>query len=228
MDNITKRPNGEASPWMKKYGEEFDGLKLPFGCKVTFVPSPTKGEKPGRREPLTKTGVFGGYIMAPGGKWTGQYYVWEVLDFVGMSLKSDTSHLNIHLSHPHCSTVVKLHDQVITFPLREIYDKVNHSFEEALEVPVSGHLTADGDDGSLTADLPREPSGPQTAGPPIGEFSGHPTAEPPERKFTVEGQEICTAPDGSLFMYDKRGARYPVDATGTRVFLVAQRNALRI
>ncbi len=75
MNNVARKANGGDSPWMMKFGEEFDGLKIPFGRKVTFVPSPTKGDKPGRWEPPTKTGAFAGYKMPPGGKWSGLHCV---------------------------------------------------------------------------------------------------------------------------------------------------------
>ncbi len=63
MDNITPRPNGDESPWKKKYGQEFEGLRLPFGCKVTLAPAPTKVVKPGRWDMPTRTGIFAGYVQ---------------------------------------------------------------------------------------------------------------------------------------------------------------------
>merc|ERR1712115_396034 len=64
----------------------FPGLRLPFGCKVDFKPSPLSREKQSASEPDTKVGVFFGYELDPGGKWSGRYYVVSLTSFVGVPL----------------------------------------------------------------------------------------------------------------------------------------------
>ena len=39
--NITEDSNGE-SPWEKTHGSKYRGLRIPFGSKVYFIPSPTE------------------------------------------------------------------------------------------------------------------------------------------------------------------------------------------
>ncbi len=66
QDDVADRPNGDVSAWKKKFGSDFAGLRLPFGCKVTYIPSSTKIETPGRWGMPTRTGIFAGYEMGPG------------------------------------------------------------------------------------------------------------------------------------------------------------------
>jgi hypothetical protein len=68
------------SPWALTHGEEFGGLRVPFGTKVTFRPSPTKRTQPGKWDPPTSTGVFAGYVLKPGYNWRSTSYgTWRTL-----------------------------------------------------------------------------------------------------------------------------------------------------
>ena len=71
MDNTT----GPESPWYKKNREYFDGLRIPFGAKVHFMPTPTSsvGRDLPKMAPSLVPGVFVGYEVNVGGRWTGGY-----------------------------------------------------------------------------------------------------------------------------------------------------------
>ncbi len=75
LDNVCSVDSDGKSPWEKAHGHDFDGLRIPFGCKVTYFPSPTKGVDPGTWDMPTRTGIFAGYVMKPGMKWPKKYYV---------------------------------------------------------------------------------------------------------------------------------------------------------
>ena len=75
LKNITDGADGESA-WEKTHGSKFKGLRIPFGSKVYFLPSPTKNTDMAKMEPNAQMGIFAGYALAPGCKWTGDYLVW--------------------------------------------------------------------------------------------------------------------------------------------------------
>ena len=71
MDNTV----GPESPWYRKNCEHFDGLRIPFGAKVHFMPTSTSsvGRDLPKMVPSLVPGVFVGYEVSVGGRWTGAY-----------------------------------------------------------------------------------------------------------------------------------------------------------
>ena len=59
-----------------RFGHKFKGFLLPFGCKVSYKPSGPDDDTH-KFGPRTKTGIFCGYHIHNGGKWSGDYLVWE-------------------------------------------------------------------------------------------------------------------------------------------------------
>jgi hypothetical protein len=88
IHNLIQGEDG-FSPWMRKFGEEFQGTVLPMGCGVFFLPAPTK-YKNSKAAPSMSYGVVAGYRLAPGSRWNGQYLIMDITDFVGQSLHIDT------------------------------------------------------------------------------------------------------------------------------------------
>ncbi len=84
LDNIADKKES-VSAWEKCYGEPFGGTRVPFGCLVSYLPSPTKGltGSIGHWDPSAREGVFVGYKVRPGYQWAGQYLVWDLRDFIG-------------------------------------------------------------------------------------------------------------------------------------------------
>jgi hypothetical protein len=77
-----------TSPWEKMHGEPFYGKLIPIGAKVFIKPSETKGDSTSKMEPTSIVGVFAGYELSSGCRWSGIYMVWSLDEFVGIVLSS--------------------------------------------------------------------------------------------------------------------------------------------
>ena len=56
-----------VSAWLKTHGADFEGLHVPFGCKVIYMPSDTKAaSEMGKWDSPTSIGVSAGYRIKPG------------------------------------------------------------------------------------------------------------------------------------------------------------------
>ncbi len=79
LHNVSKRPDGDASPWEKRFGEPFTGPLHPFGSEVSYKPAIDDGSSNGRKfEPSGKKGIMMGYFMNPGGKWSKDFIVLDL------------------------------------------------------------------------------------------------------------------------------------------------------
>ena len=66
---------GKLTAYERRHGEEYTGLDLPLGCRVTYRrPEPALKEKHKFDLP-TRNGVFVGWDTQPGGVWQGAYIV---------------------------------------------------------------------------------------------------------------------------------------------------------
>ena len=66
---------GKLTAYERRHGEEYTGLDLPLGCRVTYRrPEPALKEKHKFDTP-TRNGVFVGWDIQPGGVWRGGYIV---------------------------------------------------------------------------------------------------------------------------------------------------------
>ena len=113
------------SPWFRKYGEEFKGKAIPFGCGVYFKPARTKRVQ-SKAAPALSYGIFLGYRMAPGNRWTGQYIVADIDDFVNRNFDMDV-HFSEFDIRPHYTSRVEMGKHGIHFPLKERYDWFNYT-----------------------------------------------------------------------------------------------------
>jgi hypothetical protein len=77
----------EGSSYFRAHGEETNVLRLPFGCEVIFLPSPTKGLPHSKWEGVGEVGVIAGYHMKPGYLWSGEYYCWSLKELVGVDMR---------------------------------------------------------------------------------------------------------------------------------------------
>ena len=124
LKNVTENSEG-TSAWEKTHGSKFSGLRIPFGSKVYFIPSPTKDVSQGKMEPSAQVGVFAGYALAPGCTWTGDYLVWLLDDFADLSLKRNAVIRSPKLSRPHRTRNVEVPTGAISFPLKAWYEVCN-------------------------------------------------------------------------------------------------------
>ena len=122
--NITKGRDGD-SPYGKTNGVEYKGMRIPFGSKIYFIPSPTKNVSMAKMEPAAQVGLFAGYAIAPGYTWTGDYYVWLLDDFEGVNLHRNAIIRSQKLAKPHRTRNVEIPTGPVTFPLKSNYETCN-------------------------------------------------------------------------------------------------------
>ena len=71
-----------------------------------FYPAPTKGEQP-KVSPSLKYGIFLGYELHPGGRWSGRYLVADIDDFKWKPLAIETHYSEFNIK-PHKAWVVNM------------------------------------------------------------------------------------------------------------------------
>lgn len=82
--NACRQLNGAEAPWKLRFGEEFQGLHVPFGAKILFWNNPARADNTaGKLSPTANDGIFLGYHIQPGHQWKGEYLVakLEALDY---------------------------------------------------------------------------------------------------------------------------------------------------
>ena len=85
-------PDGDMSRWEQRHGSAFQGTFIPFGAVVDYKPTPGRIDS-SKAAPSTRSGVFMGYRMRTGSKWSGQYLVFDIDVFQGMNLGIDSTEL---------------------------------------------------------------------------------------------------------------------------------------
>ena len=92
--NITAHQGrDEPVPWTARHKADFDGLKIPFGAKVKYVPAPGSTHWINRRsfDDRAITGIFLGWEMDAGCKFHGKYRVAALCDFDDTSLSESSA-----------------------------------------------------------------------------------------------------------------------------------------
>ena len=107
-----------ASRWYKAFGEEFDGMSLPFGGCVSYLPSVAKDIPRIKWDLVTRVCVFVNYKLRPGCHWKQECLVWDLTDFADFNFSSQHPATGIRLSAPHVTGRVNTHDGKLTFPLK--------------------------------------------------------------------------------------------------------------
>jgi hypothetical protein len=130
---LTIRTIDEKSAYKKQLGEVFPGMRIPFGCKVFFKPSPLSKSQPKKFEGQALPGLFFGYKLDPGGKWSGEYLVVALDAMVKIRLhrKTPAAQLRVHVQS--VEEVLDVKPEDVFFPLREAYNIANETFEGAAE-----------------------------------------------------------------------------------------------
>ncbi len=83
--NIERLENGSA--WEKMHKETFKGKMIPFGSKVNFKPSEArKSESPSKFSPRSIPGIFAGYEISTGMKWSRKMLVWSMATMMKLNL----------------------------------------------------------------------------------------------------------------------------------------------
>ena len=97
---------GESS-YYKTHDIDFDGLCIPFGARVAFLPTETHGDTTSTWDTSGNIGVFAGYDLSTGYRWSGRYLVWDLADFINVPLLTTKVVLG-RLASPHCTKQVKI------------------------------------------------------------------------------------------------------------------------
>ena len=119
-----------VSAWFKSQGADFEGLRVPFGCKVIYMPSDTKAtSETGKWDSPTSIGVFAGYWIQPGYTWHGEYLVWNLVEFADLDCSLDGARLGRTFGEHHVVKRVTLCQDTISFPLKAEYERVNNTLE---------------------------------------------------------------------------------------------------
>ena len=80
--NITDHPD-YYSPWKVRFGEDFPGPYLPFGCQINYWTGPkTRPNKPLKFEPTARAGIFLGYPIHPDFLWRHEFLVVPLRDLM--------------------------------------------------------------------------------------------------------------------------------------------------
>ena len=72
----------EVTPYSLRRSEAFPGIKIPFGAKVFYLPA----EQRSKLDPRVRWGVFVGYRLKPGRRWSGEYLGIDLGRLVGVGL----------------------------------------------------------------------------------------------------------------------------------------------
>ncbi len=83
--NFLGRGRGVPSPWTKRFNRELPKrLQLiPFGARVGYKPVPVTGKRTDGWGVQTLEGIFMGWAMNPGGRWTGDFLIVPLDQFEG-------------------------------------------------------------------------------------------------------------------------------------------------
>ena len=75
LNTTTRLDNGKV-PWQLRFGEDFSGMKIPFGAKILFWNNPKlKAPKISKFSPTAAEGIFLGYHIQLGFIWKEEYLV---------------------------------------------------------------------------------------------------------------------------------------------------------
>ena len=125
--NIERLEDGSA--WEKMHKEAFKGKMIPFGAKVNFKPSEArKAESPSKFSPRSIPGVFAGYEISTGTKWSRKMLAWSMATMSTINLPFDLEKVPLRAIDPHI-TEVAIMVEPIEFPLKDLYEKTNGTVE---------------------------------------------------------------------------------------------------
>ena len=85
--NILTDSDG-TSAWERRHGHAFPGEFVPYGSRITFVPSKISKDPSRKLESNMVEGIFFGWHLQPGHKWNGEYVVSALTNFVGKDLRA--------------------------------------------------------------------------------------------------------------------------------------------
>ncbi len=229
--------------------EKFKGPKIPFGAKVIFKPSDARPrEQDTKFDPKGLYGVFAGYIIEAGSKWSRRMLVWNLQGFAKANLAFNCEKIPMSLQRPHVTERVEL-ELPITFPLKDEYEKLNGTLEGINTITdrdgrpdvddmIEDEDDRDDDDHSdeyeATEPGDWDPPGDDDGGPPPDargskDTRGEERDMPPKRDILDEHPDHYTygkAGDGHIY-HDDDGNWVKIDKLG-RTYRVDKKDGRRI
>ena len=126
--NIEDVEGDGDSAWKRMTGDDFKGKAIPFGAKVFFKPTDTRGKTYGHKfDPKGIPAIFAGYVVATGRSWSRKYRVWDMKEFANVNLSMDAA-VPRKLAQPYQTEVIHFPKE-ITFPLKAEYERMNETIE---------------------------------------------------------------------------------------------------
>ena len=126
MWNNAARDEEGSSPHLLRFGKQFAAEIHPFGSLVYFKPHPEIAAKYGKMATVGVAGIFLGWEMQPGGKWSTGYRCVAIDDLKGkdgnmLPYKELGMALIAKMQYP--DNVRRRADMPVTFPLKKAFDE---------------------------------------------------------------------------------------------------------
>ena len=229
LNTTTRLDNGKV-PWQLRIGEDFSGMRIPFGAKVLFWNNPKlKAPKISKFSPAAAEGIFLGYHTQPGFIWEEEEYLVAPLDKIEGAIEAND--LKVIRSKK-----VELLQGDFVFPLANGLEALGNQKPPQLDDqnanvrPAGVEFNEDADLAEYApSDDEAEAKGSSEPGP-----IAPPASEAPRPKT---GWDPFKMPDGSPvpkgYNYDgtrlvrnKRGSARPLDAPSSAWVLMSQKDRL--
>ena len=98
------------SSWCKLHDEEFKCEQIPVGALACFKPRAARQKEQSHKyDPKRIPGIFVGYGITPGVKWSCQYRVWAASDMTKQNYSVDAEHVIEKLRHLHLTERIEMH-----------------------------------------------------------------------------------------------------------------------
>ncbi|MCP4243319.1 MAG: transposase family protein, partial [bacterium] len=183
-------------PWQRRHqAGQFPGKLLPFGCLVSFSPQPSAAGSLPKWGPKGISGLFLGYFLQPGGRWSKGYRVVALSEFDAYDF-----HVGRFGHKPRVQTVDNLYREPgeFVFPLqkrhREAISSIPPIPESAWDAPLAGPDMGVDDVGGGVGELLYQDEEPDEELAPVQEVVPEPAVggSPPDA-----GQGVARGPVGS-------------------------------
>ena len=171
LNNLEKkelyRPDGlqcMMSPWEARHGEKFTGTVIPFGSLVYYMPVVTNLKNEPKFATRAFPGIFLGYYLWQGARWSGQYYVADLRCF---ACSADNKIRLTKVRIQRTSECKRPPGDKVIFPLKQVQERERFSFGFVSGTPIDiyeavpkhMHTRADADP-ALHPDTEEEEVGP--------------------------------------------------------------------
>ena len=183
--------NGD-SPWNRRHGEgNWTGPLLPFGATVDFMDRPNHVKELGKFEPRASIGLFVGFHLQPGGRWSKEHCVFRKRDFEQFDF---TKPRTLNELRPVRTQECKITTAVPEFMLKAPYDVARRT--------LSQHALIRIDEPVLDQDVVVDEAPAAQEDPP-----DEPEVDPSALHADPRMHELRPDAQGKMYAYDQYGNR---------------------